>query len=152
VLHRKFKGNYFVSFLGKWQEYDMAGNSAPVGGLAYYISPPRDFIHIQRDPVHFLLYSIFVMASCAIFSRIWIDVSGQSPKDVCRQLMDQDMTIEGGLREESMIRYLSRYITTAAAFGGICIGALCIFADVLGAIGSGTGIMLAVTIIYQYFE
>ena len=62
------------------------------------------------------------------------------------------MTIDGGLREESMIRYLSRYITTAAAFGGICIGALCIFADVLGAIGSGTGIMLAVTIIYQYFE
>lgn len=66
--------------------------------------------------------------------------------------MDQEMTIDGGLREESMIRYLSRYITTAAAFGGICIGALCIFADVLGAIGSGTGIMLAVTIIYQYFE
>jgi len=62
------------------------------------------------------------------------------------------MTIEGGLREESMIRYLSRYITTAAAFGGICIGALCIFADFMGAIGSGTGIMLAVTIIYQYFE
>jgi protein transport protein SEC61 subunit alpha len=51
-----------------------------------------------------------------------------------------------------MIRYLSRYITTAAAFGGICIGALCIFADFMGAIGSGTGIMLAVTIIYQYFE
>jgi protein transport protein SEC61 subunit alpha len=47
-----------------------------------------------------------------------------------------------------MIRYLSRYITTAAAFGGICIGALCIFADFMGAIGSGTGIMLAVTIIY----
>lgn len=147
VLHRKFKGNYFVSFIGKWQEYDMAGNSAPVGGLAYYISPPRDFIHIQKDPLHFLLYSLFVMGSCAIFSRIWIDISGQSPKDVCRQLMEQDMTIEGH-REEALIKYLSRYIITAAAFGGICIGALCIFADVLGAIGSGTGIMLAVTIIY----
>lgn len=65
--------------------------------------------------------------------------------------MDADMTIEDK-REESLIRYLRRYIITAAAFGGICIGALCIFADVLGAIGSGTGIMLAVTIIYQYFE
>lgn len=62
------------------------------------------------------------------------------------------MIIEGGLREESMIRYLSRYITIAATFGGMCIGALCIFADFMGAIGSGTGIMLAVTIIYQYFE
>ena len=56
------------------------------------------------------------------------------------------------MREESMVRYLNRYIPTAAAFGGCCIGALSIFADFMGAIGSGTGILLAVTIIYQYFE
>jgi protein transport protein SEC61 subunit alpha len=47
---------------------------------------------------------------------------------------------------------LPRYIPTAAAFGGLCIGALSVLADFLGAIGSGTGILLAVTIIYQYFE
>lgn len=46
----------------------------------------------------------------------------------------------------------SRYIPTAAAFGGLCIGGLSVMADFLGAIGSGTGILLAVTIIYQYFE
>jgi protein transport protein SEC61 subunit alpha len=40
----------------------------------------------------------------------------------------------------------------AAAFGGLCIGALSVTADFMGAIGSGTGILLAVTIIYQYFE
>lgn len=51
-----------------------------------------------------------------------------------------------------MVKYLNRYIPTAAAFGGICIGALSIFADFMGAIGSGTGILLAVTIIYQYYE
>ncbi|XP_023279234.1 protein transport protein Sec61 subunit alpha-like [Seriola lalandi dorsalis] len=43
-------------------------------------------------------------------------------------------------------------IPTAAAFGGLCIGGLSVMADFLGAIGSGTGILLAVTIIYQYFE
>lgn len=47
---------------------------------------------------------------------------------------------------------VSRYIPTAAAFGGMCIGALTVVADFLGAIGSGTGILLAVTIIYQYYE
>lgn len=47
---------------------------------------------------------------------------------------------------------IPRYIPTAAAFGGLCIGALSVLADFLGAIGSGTGILLAVTIIYQYFE
>lgn len=50
------------------------------------------------------------------------------------------------------INTLNRYIPTAAAFGGLCIGALSIFADFMGAIGSGTGILLAVTIIFQYFE
>jgi len=152
VLHRKFKGNYFVGFLGKWQEFDMAGHSAPIGGLAYYISPPRDLFDIQKDPFHALCYSFFVMGSCAIFSRIWIDVSGSAPRDVVSQLMEQDMMIGDGLGKDAMIRYLSRYILTAATFGGICIGALCIFADFMGAIGSGTGILLAVTIIYQYFE
>ena len=34
----------------------------------------------------------------------------------------------------------------------MCIGALSVIADFLGAIGSGTGILLAVTIIYQYYE
>ncbi|BAT81408.1 hypothetical protein VIGAN_03112200 [Vigna angularis var. angularis] len=46
---------------------------------------------------------------------------------------------------------LNRYIPTTAAFGGICIVALTVLADFMGAIGSGTGILLAVTIIYQYF-
>ena len=47
---------------------------------------------------------------------------------------------------------MNRYIPTAALFGGMCIGALTVFADFLGAIGSGTGILLAVTTIFQYFE
>ena len=50
------------------------------------------------------------------------------------------------------IYFYFRYIPTAAAFGGLCIGALSVLADFMGAIGSGTGILLAVTIIYQYFE
>ena len=61
------------------------------------------------------------------------------------------MTIDN-LGKEAMVKFLARYIHIAASFGGICIGALCIFADFMGAIGSGTGIMLAVTIIYSFFE
>ena len=47
---------------------------------------------------------------------------------------------------------LQRYIPIAACVGGMCVGLLTIFADFMGAIGSGTGILLAVTIIYQYYE
>jgi len=51
-----------------------------------------------------------------------------------------------------MLKTLKRYIPIAASFGGICIGSLTILADFMGAIGSGTGILLAVTIIYSFFE
>jgi len=47
---------------------------------------------------------------------------------------------------------MNQYIPTAAMLGGMSIGLLTIIADFLGAIGSGTGILLAVTIIYGYFE
>lgn len=147
ILARKFRGNILVGFLGKWQDYDMAGHQAPIGGLAYYISPPQSLYDIQKDPIHALIYTAFVLSSCAFFSRIWIDVSGSSARDIARQFMDQELIIEGQ-REDSMVKYLNRYIPTAAAFGGCCIGALSIFADFMGAIGSGTGILLAVTIIY----
>lgn len=151
ILAQKFRGNFIVGLLGKWQDYDMAGHQAPIGGLAYYISPPQSFYDISKDPIHALIYTIFVLSSCAFFSRIWIDISGSSSRDVARQFIDNDLIIKGQ-REGSMVKELDRYIPTAAAFGGVCIGALSIFADFLGAIGSGTGILLAVTIISQYFE
>merc|ERR1711885_13879 len=92
-----------------------------------------------------------MLSACALFSKTWIEVSGSSARDVAKQLKQQQMFMTGH-RESSLQRELNRYIPTAAAFGGMCIGMLTIIADFMGAIGSGTGILLAVTIIYQYFE
>ena len=151
LLYRRYRTYYLVNLLGQWQDIDSSSQSIPVGGLAYYISPPRDLKEIMNDPAHTTIYIIFVLLSCALFAKTWIEVSGQSSKDVARQLRDQQMMLQGH-RYDSMVSELNRYIPNAAALGGMCIGALTILADFLGAIGSGTGILLAVTIIYQYFE
>uniref|UniRef100_A0A0G4FL78 Translocon Sec61/SecY plug domain-containing protein n=1 Tax=Chromera velia CCMP2878 TaxID=1169474 RepID=A0A0G4FL78_9ALVE len=151
LLYRRFKANILVNLLGQWQDIDMGGQSIPVGGLAYYISPPHSLSDLVEDPVHAFVYILFVLISCAVFSKTWIEVSGSSARDVAKQLRDQQMVMKG-YRDTSIVQVLNRYIPTAAAFGGMCIGALTIVADFLGAIGSGTGILLAVTIIYQYFE
>merc|ERR1711874_666981 len=150
-MGKRFKSNMLVNLLGQWQEVDMTGQSIPVGGIVYYISPLHSFGDIWDDPIHAVFYVAFVLISCALFSKTWIDVSGSSAKDVAKQLKEQQMVMRGH-RETSMIHELNRYIPTAAAFGGACIGALSVSADFMGAIGSGTGILLAVTIIYQYFE
>jgi len=154
LLYKRYPSNILVQLLGRWQEVEgmgMGSQSIPVGGIAYYVSPPTSLAEIIYDPVHALFYLIFILTSCALFSKTWIEVSGSSPRDVAKQLREQDMVIRG-FREKSVITVLNRYIPTAAAFGGMCIGALTVLADFMGAIGSGTGILLAVTIIFQYFE
>jgi protein transport protein SEC61 subunit alpha len=67
----------------------MGGQSVPVGGLAYYISPPRQFKDTFTDPFHTIFYIGFVLITCALFSKTWIEVSGSSPKDVKEQLLSQ---------------------------------------------------------------
>eukprot|EP00795_Rhopilema_esculentum_P000755 gene755-10477_t len=151
MLSAKFAGNFLVNLLGTWEDGGGPSRSYPTGGMCYYLSPPETLGQIATDPVHAMVYIFFMLGSCAFFSKTWIDVSGSSAKDVAKQLKEQQMVMRGH-REKSMIHELNRYIPTAAAFGGLCIGALSVIADFMGAIGSGTGILLAVTIIYQYFE
>jgi protein transport protein SEC61 subunit alpha len=153
VLYKRFGGNIIISLLGRWETLEYSSQSVPVGGLVYYISPPQGVSDLIADPFHALCYISFILLTCAVFSRYWINVSGSAPKDVARQLREQEMMFAGKREDEqSMKKYLEKYIPIAAAFGGMCIGALTLLADFLGAIGSGTGILLAVTIIYQYFE
>ncbi len=57
--------------------------------------------------------------------------------------------VMAGHREGSMYKELKRVVPTAAALGGAILGLLSVVADLMGAIGSGTGILMAVTIIYS---
>ncbi|RWW72032.1 hypothetical protein BHE74_00020213 [Ensete ventricosum] len=116
---------------------------------------------MAANPFHALFYIVFMLSACALFSKTWIEVSGSSARDVAKQLklmflpfdiLKEQQMVMPGHRESNLQKELNRYIPTAAAFGGMCIGALTVIADFMGAIGSGTGILLAVTIIYQYFE
>jgi preprotein translocase subunit SecY len=50
---------------------------------------------------------------------------------------------------ESVLR---RYITTITLLGGAAVGALAAGANFLGALSSGTGILLAVSIIYRLYQ
>merc|ERR1711871_965942 len=160
LLHKRFPSNILVNILGSWSDLDASrqssSKSTPIGGIAYYVSPPANFSEVFEDPFHALFYLAFMLTSCALFSKYWIMVSGTDARAVAKQFQDQRITIPGykissGNQAET-IKVLNRYIPVAAAFGGMCIGALTVMADFLGAIGSGTGILLAVTIIYQYYE
>jgi len=153
LLHKRYPNNFLIGLFGKWKDEESSGPQyqMPISGLVYYISPPTSMAEVLVDPLRAIIYLAFILIACALFSKTWIEVSGSSAKDVAKQLRDQQMVMKGH-RDSSLARELNRYIPTAAAFGGMCIGALTVIADFMGAIGSGTGILLAVTTIYQYFE
>ncbi len=81
MLSSRFAGNFLVALLGVWSE-GRGGRAHPVGGLCYYISPPGSLTHLAEDPIHALVYIVFMLGSCALFSKTWIEVSGSSAKDV----------------------------------------------------------------------
>ena len=46
-----FENDWISSFLGR-------GHMIPVGGLAYYMSPPMNFAEVAEDPIHAILYGL----------------------------------------------------------------------------------------------
>jgi protein transport protein SEC61 subunit alpha len=151
MLATRFPTNLFVRLLGVWEPLEDSPQLHAISGIAYFMSPPHTFKEVVGDPIHTIVYIAFTLTACALFSKTWIEVSGSGPREVAKQLKDNQMVMAGH-REGSMYKELKRVIPTAAAFGGATIGALSVAADLMGALGSGTGILLAVTIIYVSFR
>ena len=105
MLAVKFSGNFFVNLLGVWADVSGGGpaRAYPVGGLCYYFSPPETFGHILEDPFHAVMYIIFMLGSCAFFSKTWIDVSGSSGQG-CRAMIS-----ECGMWRITVLRWRSNF-------------------------------------------
>jgi len=132
-------------------QYD--ANATLTGGLAYYVTAPQSITQVAGEPLRAAAYLGILVAFCAVFSVIWLEVGGLGPSKVARQLMDSGMQIPGYRRSEKPIEtMLKRYIPVVTVLGGIVVGLIAGLSDFLGVFGSGTGILLSVGIIYQYYE
>lgn len=61
---------------------------------------------VLLDPIHTFVYIAFITTACAIFSKTWIEVSGSGPRDIAKQLKDQQMVRP--LRSCDTIGFLTR--------------------------------------------
>ncbi len=137
-----------LSFLGT---YDLAGNVT--GGLAYYTNAPNNIFAAADDPLRAVVYiSMLVLLSMG-FALLWVNMTGMGPRDVAKQLDRSGMLIPGFRRDIKVMEWvLKRYIITAALLGGAFVGAISATADFIGALGSGTGILLTVGIMYHLYQ
>jgi preprotein translocase subunit SecY len=145
--------NIFSIILGDYSRNATTGNVQPVGGLAYFVTPPNSLTSVAAEPIRASVYLAILVAFCAVFSLIWLEVGGLGPSTVAKQLMDSGMQIPGYRRSGRPIEaILKRYIPVVTVLGGIIVGLIAGIADFLGVFGTGTGILLSVGIIYQYYE
>ena len=145
--------NWGRPFLGTF-----AGNS-PVTGLVSWISSPDIIGKIIKgsltwpDIWHSAVYVGFMLVGCVIFSIFWVQTAGMDAKSQAKNIMSSGLQIPGFRRDERVLqRLLNRYIWPLTIMGALLIGFLAAIADLSGALSRGTGILLAVMIIYKLYE
>ena len=149
--------NPFLNWIGVFERQASSGRMIATYGLAKYITPPQGIFQLLSEGmegwVHVIIYASLMILLCWGFSKIWVDISGIAPRDVSRQLLDSGYIVPGFRTSEKVLeRLLERYIPIVAGLGGLLIGILAAAADIMGALASGTGILLMVSIIKQYYE
>eukprot|EP00754_Rhynchopus_humris_P041782 Rhum_TRINITY_DN25320_c0_g1::Rhum_TRINITY_DN25320_c0_g1_i1::g.181828::m.181828/K10956/SEC61A; protein transport protein SEC61 subunit alpha len=153
VASRSHGKSPLVQLLGAWKS-DKSRGMMPISGLAYYLTPPGSYADLSDDHMHTLVSCFITVASCAFFSRTWVTVSNQSSKDLAHHMSEQGIVSKGVKQggKDQLVKEFDRYVPVAASLGGACIGGLTLLSDLLGAAGSGTGVLLAVSTIHQYYE
>ncbi len=149
-------------------------NTTPTGGLAFYLSSPNGladwlfpilqpsvytnvlFGHSSFDEaMHILGFMTFMIVFSVIFARFWIETTNMGASAVAKQIQSSGMQIPGFRRDPKVMeRVLNRYIPAVTVFSGAAVGLLAGGANLIGTVGqtSGTGLLLAVGIVIQFYE
>ena len=134
-------------------QFDPTAPSTPIGGIVYYITPPRGLDLAALDPMRAVLYVFFMIGIVIIFGRLWVELGGLSPKSAAKNLLDADVQIPGFRKSNQPVEaLLNKYIPSVTIIGSAILGALAGVSDVLGVFGSGIGILLMVDILINYYQ
>jgi preprotein translocase subunit SecY len=127
-------------------------NGKAVSGLALWLTTPT-LSMVFTNPLQVLFYAVVFIAACVLFAWLWVELSGIGPKQVSKQLYQMGMQIPGFRSNRGQFeRILKKYIPAITIMGGAFVGLLAFGADLTGALGGGTGVLLTVGIVYKLYE
>jgi len=154
TLFANFK--IFAQLLAGWGHPilgTVASGGIPATGFVSFIEPPGSINTVIADPMRAVIYLAILMLVCVGFAWLWVQMTGMGPKDVAQQLQDSGLSIPGFRRDVRVMGgVLERYISTVTILSGVFVALIAALADFTGALGSGTGILLTVGIIYGLYE
>ena len=127
--------------------------------IAAWVSGPSIVTNILTgtftglDIARALVYIILLAGGSVLFSIFWVQSAGMSAESQAKQIRAAGLHVAGFRTDQRILeRILERYIFPLTVMGGLSIGILAASADLLGALSRGTGILLAVMIIYNLYE
>ncbi len=119
---------------------------------AYYLSPPRGLLSAASDPIKLVTFIVSWTILSVIFGYMWVEIAGLNPSAQADRLIKGGLDIPGVRRNPKMFeRILGKYIYPLTFLSSLIVAGIAITADIFGAYGSGTGILLSVGIINQYY-
>jgi len=134
-------------------QYDPTSPGTPIGGLVYYITPPRGLDLVALDPMRGVLYVLFMIGIVVIFGKLWVELGGLSSKKAAQNLLDADVVIPGFRRSNKPVEMLlNKYIPSVTILGSVILGLIAGVSDILGVFGSGIGLLLTVDILINYYN
>jgi preprotein translocase subunit SecY len=154
-----------MPILGQVQDGQIIPNLEQ-GGIGYLITSnelgagkgilsPDGIVKFSQPAVilHFFVYLLVFLFLCVLFGVFWVMMSSMDPETVASQMESSGLQIPGFRADKRVIqKVLERYIPQLTVISAIFVGLLAVFADLTGALGTGTGILLTVGILYRMYE
>jgi preprotein translocase subunit SecY len=152
--------------------YFASGETHASGGFAWYVSAPSgltswllpilspgDYGDGMHGPIQHIMrviiyFTVMVLGSI-MFAKFWISTTNMGAESVANQIQRSGMQIPGFRRDPRVLRrVLDRYIPIVTVLSGFIVGAVAAGADLIGTTGnaSGTGVLLTVGILIQFYE
>ena len=105
--------------------------------------------HLIQGITHILFFAVF----CTIFSIFWVKTSGMDAKAQAHKISSSGLQVAGFRQDDRILEsILDRYIMPLTVMGGAAIGLLAASTDLLGALVSGTAILLVIMIMFQLYQ
>lgn len=152
-------GGLLENWLGRATFLGGFSQGRPVSGLAYWLGSTNLIETVIRGGfqstvlLQTLTHLLFYMAFSALFAVFWVKTSGMDEASQAKNILASGLQIPGFRKDPRVLEsILKRYIMPLTIMGGLAVGALSAIADLLGAITSGTSLLLAVMIMYQLYS
>lgn len=123
-----------------------------VSGIRMFLSSPS-LARIIYDPLRTVSYIALFLLLCIGFGILWVEIAGLNPEAQAENLVKADLDIPGMRRSTKVLsNYLARYIYPLTVFSSIAVAVIAIIGDIFGTFGSGVGLLLAVGILYNFYQ